>query len=112
MGLPYLYTQPTDDASWRRWSFNHAANHYDLIAAAQSQKNATLQQFILDPMDPDDLGMWQYNHQISHSQLNAVLGTQGFDLLSLDWQNPAEFEEWLRLNGDEHTRLSAALGVG
>jgi hypothetical protein len=63
-------------------------------------------------MNPDDLGMWNYQHQVMHNQLNAALGTQGFDLLELDWQDPDQFTEWLRLNGDEHTRLSAALGVG
>lgn len=190
MGLPSLYSQPSDAASWRAWSFNHAANHYDMLAAAQAYQQASvtlattatttagnaamefaavngvrvgmevadltnsaaivagavvtgfnaslvqisidaaqnintgddilfaglnsmpLAQYILDPMNPNDLGMWNYQHQIMHNQLNALLGTQGFDLLSLDWQDPAQFAEWLRLNGDEHTRLSAALRVG
>lgn len=190
MGLPYLYAQPADEPSWRRWAFNHAANHYDMLAAAQAyqlasvtlattvgtlagnnvmefaavnkvrdgmavsdltnaaaivvgsvvsgfngslvqmsidaaqniaigdsilfagQNSTPLQQYILDPLDPNNLGMWNYQHQLMHSQLNALLGTQGFDLLSLDWQDPAQFAEWLRLNGDEHVRLSTALGVG
>ena len=30
MSLPLLYSQPTDDDSWRSWAFNHAANHYDM----------------------------------------------------------------------------------
>lgn len=190
MGLPYLYAAPTDTATWRQWSFNHAANHYDMLAAAQAYQlssvtlattagtlagnkvmefaavnkvrggmavsdltngaaitlgsvvtgfNATLvqmsigaalninigdnilfagqnsmplAQYILDPMDPNDLGIWNYQHQTMHNQLNALLGTQGFDLLSLDWQDPAQFAEWLRLNASEHQRLSALLGVG
>lgn len=191
MGLPFLYMQPRDAASWRAWSFNHAANHYDLIAAAsayqqlqvtiattvatppghpvlefdavndvrdgmpavdltnsaaipvgavvqaftgtevQLSENAAhtiaigdnilfgsgmsalpLNQYILDPMDPNNLGMWLYQHATMHDQLNTVLGTSGLDLLGLDWEDPEQFAAWLRLNGDEHIRFSAALGVG
>jgi len=190
MGLPQLYVQPHDASSWRAWSFNHAANHYDLIAAGMAYQqgqvtlattaatlpghnvlefdtvngvrdgmavvdlttpativagalvtgfndtlvsmsvNASatiaigdnilfgsgvaglpLDQFILDPMDPDDLGMWSYLHATMHSQINQVLGTEGFDLLSWDWNDPEQFATFLRLNGDEHLRLSTALGV-
>lgn len=112
MGLPLLYVRPTSPDEWRAWSFNHAANHYDFIFAAAQQKNQNLSQYILDPMDPDNLGMWLYQHQEMHNQINAVLATSGFDLLGLDWDDASQFQEWLRLNGDEHIRLSAALGVG
>lgn len=113
MSLPSLYVQPQDTDAWRAWSFNHSANHFDMLAAAQEQKNVTgLQQFILDPMDLNNLGQWLYNHQVMHNQLNAALGTQGFNLLGFDWEDPQQFSMWLRLNGDEHVRLSAALGVG
>jgi hypothetical protein len=113
MGLPALYAQPDDPANWRAWSFNHAANHVDMLAAAQAKApTAVLEQFILDPMNPDDLGMWLYQHATMHDQLNTALGTSGFDLLGLDWQDPQQFATWLRLNGDEHTRLSGLLGVG
>jgi len=71
-----------------------------------------LEQFILDPMNPDDLGFWLYLHATTHDQLNQVLGTSGFGLVDLDWQDPDQFAEWLRLNGDEHTRFCTALGVG
>ena len=112
MGLPYIYSQPQSPDDWRKWSFNHAANHYDMVSAVQDQKNEQVAQYILDPMNPDNLGIWFYQHQIMHAQVNSVLGTQGFDLLALDWSDPDQFQEWLMLNGSEHQRLSAALGIG
>lgn len=117
MGLPALYAQPDNAASWRAWSFNHAANHVDLVAAGAAYQRAhntnfALDQFILDPMDPDNLGMWLYQHAAMHDQLNRVLGTSGFGLVDLDWKDTDQFAEWLRLNGDEHTRFCTALGVG
>ena len=112
MGLPLLYSQPTDDDSWRSWAFNHAANHYYILQAVLVQKSQNLTQFCLDPMDPDNLGLWLYQHQEMHDQVNALLATTGYDLLSYDWDDPDEFAEWLRLNGDEHTRINAALNIG
>jgi hypothetical protein len=113
LSLPALYAQPQDPEDWQAWAFNHAANHYDWIPAITTQKNVTgLQQFILSPIDPNEVGMFLYNHQIAHDQANAVLGTQGYNLLFLDVRDPDQFAEWLRLNGDEHVRISAALGIG
>lgn len=66
----------------------------------------------LSPVDPAALGMWLYNHQTAHNQINAVLGTQGFNLLSYDFSDPDQFQEFLQANGDEHVRLCSALGIG
>lgn len=113
MSLPYLYSRPQTEDDWNSWAFNHSAIHYDWVPAIQTLKGITgLQQFILSPIDPDDLGMWLYNHQIAHDQANAALGTTGYNLLALNWKDPDEFAMWLRLNGDEHVRIGAAIGVG
>lgn len=112
MSLPALYALPRTADDWRAWSFNHAANHYDWIQSAQTQKNQQLAQYKLDPLDPANLGLWLYYHQAMHNQVNALLGTSGFDLLELQWDDPDQLQEWLQLNGDEHQRISAALGVG
>ena len=112
MSLPAIYATPTDDDSWQRWSFNHAANHYGLVGAARTAKNAQLSQFALDPFDQDDPGLWFYMHQTMHDQINSLLGSSGFNLLELDWKDPQQFAAWLQFNGDEHLRFSGALNVG
>lgn len=119
MSLPYLYARPEDEEGWNAWSFNHAANHYTWVSAIGRVTTAggavkflvQQQQFILSPIDPNDLGMWLYQHQTAHDQANEALGTKGYNLLELDWKDPDQFATWLRLNGDEHIRISAALGV-
>lgn len=112
MSLPYIYSTPSSPDDWRKWSFNHAANHYDWLSAVLDQKDQQLEQFILDPMNVDSLGTWFYWHQTMHDQVNLALGTSGYNLLALDWENEEQFQLWLRENGDEHVRVSAALGVG
>lgn len=110
MSLPALYSIPTDEASWSAWSFVHAANHYDWIVAPKTAGKG-LSQFALDVIDPDNVGLWIYQHQVMHNQVNALLGTPGVDLTSFDWQDPDQFQNWLNLNAAEHIRISAALGV-
>lgn len=112
MSLPLLYQQPTDADSWRAWTFSHAVNHYDWIGAVAVQKQKALAQYQLTPVDKVNLGMFLYNHQTMHNQVNAVLGTAGYDLLSLDLEDEEGFAMWLKLNADEHVRISAQLGVG
>lgn len=112
MSLPFLYSVPSDADSWKAWSFNHAANHYDMVFAVQQQKNQNLAQYLLDPIDPDNIGMWLYNHQVMHNQVNAALGTQGFNLLGLDWQDPEQFQNWLNLNATEHQQICSKLNIG
>ena len=191
MSLPALYAQPTDEASWRAWAWNHQANHFDIVQAgiARQQTSLTLATNIgslvgsfvmqfdatagvqlgmqvsdattpasitagsevvnlnatevqiglalagnvgngdsilfspganvkalttyqLSPVDPANLGVWLYQHSIMHAQINQVLSTQGFDLLSLDWEDPDQFQEWINENADEHQRICAALGIG
>jgi hypothetical protein len=113
MSLPYLYAQPEDQDDWLAWAFNHAANHYDWIPAIGAQKNIFgLQQFVLSPIDPENMGAWLYQHQISHDQANAALGTSGYNLIDLDWKDESQFAMWLRLNATEHQRISALLGIG
>lgn len=112
MGLAALYDTPTDAVSWRRWAFNHAANHYNVANAVQAQKSKTVNQFMLSPIDPNNLGMWLYWHQTMHGQTNAALGQQGYNLLELDINDPEQLQEWIQLNGTEHTAWGAVLGIG
>lgn len=111
MGLPLLYSQPDSDESWKAWTFNHAAIHYTIVGAIQVSKNANPSQYCLDPVDQNDLDTFLYQHQVMHNQTNAILGTQGYDLLELDWDDPEQFEQWLRLNGDEHQKWAQILKV-
>ena len=112
MGLPLLFRVPDAPEDWRAWSFNHAAIHNDWIAAVQREKNLLITQFLLDPVDLNNLGFWIYNHQNAHNQVNEALGTQGLDLLSYDLGNPDDLVEFIQLNGNEHQRIATALGVG
>lgn len=71
-----------------------------------------LDQFQLSPVDPANLGFWLYQHSIMHAQVNLILGRTGFNLLTYDFTDPEQFQEFLQANGSEHQDICAALGIG
>jgi hypothetical protein len=113
MALPALYDISNGD--WQQWAFNHAAIHYAIFNRIPSfiapRVINGLQNFSLYPMDTNNISYWLYQHQTMHNQTNVVLGTTGYDLLSLDLGDSDVVQEWLQLNGDEHQRFNAVLGV-
>jgi hypothetical protein len=71
----------------------------------------TLNEYQIDPFDPENLGNWTYLHQVMHNQAWATFGTAGYDLTGIDWQDPQVVQNWIAIHSDEHNRLSAALGL-
>jgi hypothetical protein len=71
-----------------------------------------LTQYQLSPVDPNNMGVWFYQHQIMHNQINLILGTQGFNLLDYDWSDEDQLQEWMNQNASEHQTICSALGIG
>ena len=46
-----------------------------------------------------------------HNQINLVLGRTGLNLLTYDFQDPDQFQEFLQANGDEHVQVNSLLGI-
>lgn len=90
----------------------HDITDGDSILFGPGANVLVLDQFQLSPINTDDFGLWLYNHQTMHSQINQVLGLTGFNLLDLDWEDQDQLQDWLNQNGDEHQRICSALGIG
>ena len=102
--------EPTK-ASWARFSFLHMAQHRDYIRVAFQVYGASLTEYPLDPMDPQNMGAWAYHHQLMHDQLNAVLKIGGYNLQEIAFDDRANLQSWIDLHFDEHTRESTILGL-
>lgn len=113
MALAALYNVPGTQEELNQWSFAHAAHHVDLNRAIQQQFgiNADVN-FVLDPVDTNDMGTWIYNHQVMHWLLELQLGLEGFDLTDVNWQDRGELAGWIWLNATTHYNASLILGVG
>jgi hypothetical protein len=111
MGLADIASIPTTPAELKKWSFCHQVAHFDINRRIQEKFQIVIPMFILDPMNPDDLDLWSYQHQLVHSNMDAVLGISGNDLLGLDINDRGILQAWLFLHLPEHLQAAAKLGL-
>jgi hypothetical protein len=107
-----LYNVPQSDESLKQWAFVHMAHHRDIIRTIYELLKVALPEYQLDPIDPKDTGVWDYQHQVMHQQMDAVLGIAGNDLTGVQWTNPNELAGWIFLNSSEHQQAANILEIG
>ena len=113
-GIASLFNVPTTQEELLQWASAHATHHRDINRRIYelSLGNIVLPEFILDPINPNDTGIWEDQHQIVHQDMDAVLGINGFDLSSVDFKNAEALTGWIQLNANEHYQAATALGIG
>src|SRR5215475_15255047 len=102
MGIASLYNVPGNSAELATWSLAHAAHHHDIVQTIYRLTTISLQTFLLDPFDPNDMQGWLYQHQQMHKEMDALLGIAGFDLTTVKWKDAGERAGWIELNATEH----------
>lgn len=112
MSLATLFITPSTEEEFGLWSFSHAAHHRDICRRVFETRGTRLDEYVLDPFDPADVGNWAATHQVMHQQFCQALGLDGFDLSEVDWSDEARVTEWITANGNEHYRAGALLGLG
>jgi len=102
-----------DQDSLSSWTFTHASHHYDIQRRIFEVYGTRLDNWVLDPFDTDEPGIWAYHHQVMHNQFNAVLGLQGEDLTDVDFSDPdVLIGDWIYANLNEHQQAATILGIG
>ena len=111
-GLADLVNVPRTDEERAIWSFAHMAHHRDINAAIYRLIAVALPEYILDPIDVNDSGQWEDQHQLMHDNENQILGIQGQDLTGVDWKDPQILTAWIFLNSSEHYQAAEILEIG
>jgi hypothetical protein len=111
-GLADLYNVPTTDEERAQWSFAHMAHHRDINQRIYDLIRVALPEYIIDPINVDDPGDWDYQHQLMHDNQNQILGILGQDLTGAEWKDERLLAGWIFLNSNEHYQASAILGIG
>ncbi len=109
--LAQIANIPAQKSELRWWAFGHMAHHRDICRRIVQTTGIALPEFILDPFDPENRGVWIDQHQQMHNAMNRVLGLPGNDLLAVDWQDQGQLSAWIWLNFTEHLAASNELGV-
>ncbi len=111
-GIASLYNVPLSDTDRADWSFAHMAHHRDINEKIYVLLKLALPEYILDPIDINDTGTWEYQHQLMHDVQNQVLGIEGQDLTGVDWKDQNILAAWIFLNASEHYQASNELEIG
>jgi len=112
MPVADLYNVPTNEQELHWWSFNHMAHHRaEVDALNDANPGLDLPLFVLDPMDPDNAGVFLYQHQELHNNTGALTGVSGYDLTSVDLRDPQQLAGWVFLNATLHYEEAQILGV-
>jgi hypothetical protein len=107
-----LYNVPSTDNERAQWAFAHMAHHRDINRVIYQLVKVVLTEYVLDQIDPNDTGRWEYQHQIMHDAQNQVLGIQGQDLTGIDWKDQRLLSAWIQLNANEHLQAADILEIG
>lgn len=110
--LAALYNFSIDDADMRAlFSVCNQDSHVQIIKAINASQGKNLEQFSLDPLDPDDLENWLEQHQQLHNDLNAALGTQNYNLNTIAFDSAGSVQLWVQLHVQEHLAAHQKLGL-
>jgi hypothetical protein len=114
MGIAEIQAPPTTPDEMLSWSFVHMAHHRDIVRRIQETKSVNLTEYPLDYFSPEGTRgtNWLYNHAVMHNQMDQVLGIQGFNLNSLDWQDPDSVATWFDQHAAEHQQAGELLSIG
>lgn len=111
MSLTTIFSVPRNDEDLASWAFSHMAHHRDINRVVQEQFATRIDEFALDPFDPENMDGWLALHQQMHNQQNAAMGISGYNLSEVDWQDENSRSEWIWQNADEHFRANQILGI-
>jgi hypothetical protein len=112
VSIAALFNVPRTENELSQWAFAHMASHRDIIRVIYQLGAVALPEYLLDPINPNETGTWERQHQEMHQQMNALLGLDGFDLLGLDWDDQNKLASWVLLNAVEHRQASDLLRLG
>jgi hypothetical protein len=111
-GLANLYNVPVTDDERAAWAFSHMVHHRDINAKIYLLIKVALPEYVLDPINVNDTGQWEYQHQLMHDKQNQILGIQGQDLTGVNWKDQRLLDAWIWINASEHYQASAILEIG
>lgn len=113
MSLAQVLYPPNGEIGLQQWLFWHAQDHLAIQSAIASASLGiiSLPVYVLDPVSKTDYVGFGLRHQSAHNDFNQLLGTQGSDLQSVEFNDPGQLRQWLYLNFQEHSAAHARLGI-
>ena len=109
--LPFLENEPKTDSDWKLWAWHHRDSHNRIRAAIFRKKGIVLQDFQVEPINPNDMTSFLQNNSNLHNDMNSALGLQSTDLQDANLGDERELTSWIKLHSQEHFYAEAASGA-
>jgi len=109
--LAALLNVPHSPTDWSRFSFDHRDSHDRIRAAINAQKNVSLTDYQIDPINPNNVQQFLDNNAQLHIDMNSALNLQSSDLGDVDFRDEKQLRAWIILHYQEHYDAEQALGV-
>lgn len=106
-----LFEVPRTADDWQRWSWNHRTSHQVIRQAIRARGGPNLPDYVLT-VSEEDFGGFLERNQLSHVDMNGVIGAQSADLEELDPKDERQLIAWCWIHAMEHRVAENALGVG
>lgn len=110
-GIAGIFNVPTTPDELSTWASVHARHHQDILNYIYRTGGISLDQYVLEPINPANTAVWDYQHQIMHQQMDAILSISGYDLTGVNFNNKEDLAAWIRLNATEHYEADAVLRI-
>lgn len=111
-GVAALSNTPTTPAELALWASVHMTHHRDINRRIYELAGVSLPEFMLDPINPHDTGVWEDQHQQMHQDMDSLLGISGFDLTNVNFENESLLSGWIQLHFNEHYQAANILEIG
>ncbi len=109
--LPALENIPKTDSDWKIWAWHHRDSHARIRSAILRSRGANLQDFQIEPINPNDMTSFLQNNSSLHDDMNSALGLQSTDLQDANLGDERELVSWIKLHAQEHFYAEAASGA-
>lgn len=112
MPVPQLYAAPRNPDDLTRYAWFNYDHHLQVSFAIQREKGLNVEFQIIYPLPPQQaMNNWLIAHQSWHSQINAILGVESHNLLSVNFSDYAVLEAWAFQHASEHFAWQMATGA-
>lgn len=109
--LCQLLNIPSTQDEWNIWSYHHRLSHDAIRQAALVQKNVTLIDYQIDPVNFNFVSDWLDRNQQLHVDMDGLVGAQSVDLQDVDVRDKNQFVAWVYLHYNEHLTAENRLGI-
>ena len=109
--LQALENIPRTNDDWSRFSWDHRDSHDRIRAAIKAQFSVNLNDYQIDPINPNDFEIFLTNNSSLHGDMNGVLRLESSDLEDVNMKDQEQAVAWFRLHYFEHYYAEVALKI-